>query len=61
MDGMIDIFIQDLDSTNGVYVNDAPVKRLQLQNSDTVRIAWTDFKLISDKVDKLAKTSVIAR
>ena len=61
MDGLIDIFIEDLDSTNGVYVNDKLVKRQQLQNFDAVRIAWTDFKLVSDKVDKLAKTSVIAR
>ena len=56
-----DIFIEDLNSTNGVFVNDMPVKKLQLQNSDMVRIAWTDFKLVSEKVDKLAKTSVIAR
>ena len=48
-------------STNGVYVNDMLVKKQQLQNFDMVRIAWTDFKLVSDKVDKLAKTSVIAR
>lgn len=61
MDGLIDIFIEDMNSTNGVYVNDEKVKRQQLQNLDTVRIAWTDFKLVSDKTDKLAKTSVIAR
>ncbi len=61
MDGLIDIFIEDLGSTNGVYVNEKLVKKQQLQNADAVRIAWTDFKLVSDKVDKLAKTSVIAR
>ena len=61
MDGLIDIYIEDLNSTNGVYVNDKLVKKQQLLNKDMVRIAWTDFKLLSDKVDKLAKTSVIAR
>lgn len=61
MDGLIDIFIEDLDSTNGVFVNEEMVTRQQLQNFDMVRIAWTDFKLVSDKGATLAKTSVIAR
>ncbi len=61
LDGLIDIYIEDLNSTNGVYVNDKLVKKQQLLNKDMVRIAWTDYKLLSDKVDKLAKTSVIAR
>ena len=61
MDGLIDIFIEDLNSTNGVFVNERSVKKQQLQNFDMVRIAWTDFKLVSDKGVNLAKTSVIAR
>jgi len=59
MDGLIDIFIEDLGSTNGTFVNKAPVKRRQLQNFDYVRIAFTDFKLVADKKAKLAKTTVI--
>lgn len=59
MDGLIDIFIEDLGSTNGTLVNHAPVKRQQLHNLDYIRIAFTEFKLISDKNAKLAKTSVI--
>ena len=59
MDGLIDIFIEDLGSTNGTYVNKAPVRRQQLQNFDYIRIAFTDFKLVADKKAKLAKTSVI--
>jgi pSer/pThr/pTyr-binding forkhead associated (FHA) protein len=61
MDGLIDIFIEDLGSTNGTFVNEEQVKRQQLQNSDYIQIAWTDFKLVSDKDVRLAKTSVIAR
>ena len=61
MDGLIDIFIEDMGSTNGTFVNEQQVKRRQLQNLDYVRIAWTDFKLVSDKDVRLAKTSVIAR
>ena len=59
LDGLIDIFIEDLGSTNGTFVNQVPVKRQQLQNSDYIRIAFTDFKLVADKSAKLAKTSVI--
>jgi pSer/pThr/pTyr-binding forkhead associated (FHA) protein len=59
MDGLIDIFIEDLGSTNGTYVNQAPVRRQQLQNFDYIRIAFTDFKLVADKKAKLAKTTVI--
>jgi pSer/pThr/pTyr-binding forkhead associated (FHA) protein len=59
LDGCIDIFIEDLGSTNGTYVNHAPVKRQQLQNSDYINIAFTDFKLVADKNAKLARTTVI--
>ncbi len=61
MDGLMDIFIEDLDSTNGTFVNGAPVKRQQLQNFDTIRIAWTDFKLVTDKGEALSETAVIVR
>ena len=59
MDGLIDIFIEDLGSTNGTFVNHVPVKRQQLQNFDYIRIAFTDFKLVADGKAKLAKTTVI--
>ncbi len=61
MDGLIDIFIEDLGSTNGTFVNQMRVKRQQLQNFDYIKIAFTDFKLVADKNAKLAKTSVILR
>ena len=59
LDGIIDIFIEDLKSTNGTFVNDAPIRRQQLQHSDYIRIAFTNFKLVADKGAKLAKTSVM--
>ena len=59
LDGIIDIFIEDLKSTNGTFVNEAPVRRQQLQHSDYIRIAFTNFKLVADKGAKLAKTSVM--
>ncbi|MDJ0777400.1 MAG: FHA domain-containing protein [Gammaproteobacteria bacterium] len=59
MNGLIDVFIEDLGSTNGTFVNDDSIQRQQLQNQDYVRIAWTNFKLVTDFNPKLAKTSVI--
>ncbi len=61
MDGLIDIFIEDLGSTNGTFVNEESVKRLQIQNFDFIRIAWTDFKLVSDKGTKITRTAIIAQ
>ena len=61
MAGLIDVFIEDLGSTNGTFVNDESVKRRQLQSQDHVRIAWTEFKMVSDMNPRLAKTSVILR
>ena len=59
LEGFTDIFIEDLNSNNGTFVNDAQVKRKQIQNFDYIRIAFTNFKLISDKTATLARTSVI--
>ena len=61
MDGVFDTFIEDLGSTNGTFVNDERVKRQQLYNSDHVRIAWTNFKLVYGMDDDLEQTSVIAQ
>ncbi len=60
MEGVIDIFIEDLNSTNGTFVNEERVKRKQLHNSDYIRIAWTKFKLVSDQDTDIEETSVIA-
>jgi pSer/pThr/pTyr-binding forkhead associated (FHA) protein len=59
LEGFTDIFIEDLGSTNGTFVNDQLVKRTQIQNFDYIRIAFTDFKLIADKTATLARTTVI--
>ena len=61
MEGVFDTFIEDLDSTNGTFVNDERVKRQQLFNSDHIRIAWTNFKIVYDKADDFEETSIIAQ
>jgi pSer/pThr/pTyr-binding forkhead associated (FHA) protein len=61
MEGVFDTFIEDLDSTNGTFVNEARVKRQQLYNADRIRIGWAEFKLVQDKAENLEQTAIIAR
>ena len=61
MDGVFDTYIEDRRSTNGTFVNDQRVKRQQLYNSDHIRIAWTNFRLVYDQADDFEQTAIIAQ
>jgi len=41
------VYIEDLGSTNGTFVNDTEVKREKLRNGDLIKIGGTIFKFIS--------------
>ncbi len=43
-----DVFIEDLNSTNGTYVNGRAIKKQQLQNGDTVEIGKYKIKFVHD-------------
>jgi pSer/pThr/pTyr-binding forkhead associated (FHA) protein len=43
-----DVFLEDLNSTNGTYVNGKAIKKQQLQNGDTVEIGKYKIKFIHD-------------
>jgi pSer/pThr/pTyr-binding forkhead associated (FHA) protein len=57
---LTDIFIEDLDSMNGIYVNDEQVSRQIIQNKDRIRIAFTEFILVTDVTGNLSRTTVMA-
>ncbi|MDH5183752.1 MAG: FHA domain-containing protein, partial [Gammaproteobacteria bacterium] len=40
--------IEDLDSTNGTFINDQQIKRQQLRNNDLIRIAFHEFRFIDE-------------
>jgi diguanylate cyclase (GGDEF)-like protein len=41
------IFIEDMGSTNGTYVNDVPIKRERLRHGDLLKVGGVVFKFIS--------------
>ncbi|MDO9438953.1 FHA domain-containing protein [Hydrogenophaga sp.] len=59
MSGM-DVFLEDLNSTNGTYVNGKAIKKQQLQNGDSVEIGKYKIKFVHEgAADSVEKTTVI--
>lgn len=50
-----DSFLEDLDSTNGVRVNNLPVKKCVLQDGDEIKIGKFLVKYIYEELPELAK------
>ena len=42
-----DTYVEDLESTNGTYLNDAPVKRKKLDHGDLLKVGGVVFKFVS--------------
>jgi pSer/pThr/pTyr-binding forkhead associated (FHA) protein len=50
-------WLEDLDSTNGTYVNGKRVfVRVRLHHNDIIRLAWSQFKFIDEQDLGLEKT-----
>lgn len=59
MSGM-DVFLEDLNSTNGTYVNGKAIKKQQLQNGDAVEIGKYKIKFVHEGAsESYEKTTVI--
>ena len=55
-----DVFIEDLNSTNGTYVNGKAAKKQQLQNGDTVEVGKYKIKFVNEAVsDGFEKTMMV--
>lgn len=55
-----EFYIEDLDSTNGTFVNDKKIKgRMRLHHNDIVRMAWNKFKFIDDMEATAEKTALM--
>ncbi len=56
----VEVHVEDLNSTNGTYINGKAVKKQLLQNSDTVEIGKYKIKYVNEEADAgLEKTAII--
>lgn len=52
-----EIYIEDLKSTNGTFVNELKLEGKQrLHHQDVIRLAWNQFKLIDPKEVEMGET-----
>jgi pSer/pThr/pTyr-binding forkhead associated (FHA) protein len=54
-----DVFIEDLNSTNGTYINGKAIKKQLLVHNDTVEIGKYRIKYLIDEVPDYEKTMVL--
>ena len=54
-----DVFIEDLNSTNGTYINGKAIKRQLLAHNDTVEIGKYKIKYLVDEPGQYEKTMVL--
>jgi pSer/pThr/pTyr-binding forkhead associated (FHA) protein len=54
-----DVFIEDLNSTNGTYINGKAVKKHLLQHNDTVEIGKYKIKFLVDEGSDYEKTMIM--
>lgn len=60
LEGAIEIFLEDLNSKNGTFVNGKKISgRQSLSNNDVVRFAWNEFKLIDTDAQSLEATALM--
>jgi hypothetical protein len=55
----IDVFIEDLNSTNGTYINGKAVKKQLLNHNDTVEIGKYKIKYLADEGHDYEKTMIM--
>jgi len=54
-----DVFIEDLNSTNGTYINGKAIKKQLLQHNDTVEIGKYKIKYLVDESGDYEKTMIM--
>ncbi len=60
LEGTVDYYITDSNSTNGTFVNDLRIgERQRLNNNDMVRIGWNEFRFVDEDENAMEKTAYI--
>ncbi len=55
-----DVYLEDLNSTNGTYVNGKAAKRQLLRNGDSVEVGKYKIKFVADAIDEAQERAVAA-
>lgn len=55
-----DVFVEDLESTNGTLVNGKKVQRRQLHHGDTLRIGQHDIRFVDESAQNLEATVILS-
>ncbi|MBC7666238.1 MAG: FHA domain-containing protein, partial [Caulobacter sp.] len=56
-----DVFIEDLNSTNGTYINGKAVKKQLLSNNDVVEVGKYRIKFLAEDAEDYEKTMILRR
>lgn len=60
--GVLKFVLQDLDSTNGSYINEQKIDQQQLlRHKDIVRIGWNNFTFINEDEIDMEKTREVKK
>lgn len=60
LEGTVDYYITDNNSTNGTFVNDLRITgRQRLNSNDIVRIGWNEFRFVDEEESAMEKTAYI--
>ena len=59
MEGLLDVWARDLDSTNGTIVNGRRIQRHLLSHEDVVRIGTHQFKLVEESAVAAQRTRML--
>lgn len=60
-EGKLVYFLEDLDSTNGSFVNEERIKKQQLHHKDEIRVGWKVFTFIDETAVDIEKTSEVKK
>jgi hypothetical protein len=55
-----EVYLEDLNSTNGTYVNGKAAKKQMLHNGDTVEVGKYQIRFVNDAVDCSAEKTLLA-
>ena len=59
--GEVAYFLEDLDSTNGSFINEKKIKKQLLHHNDSLRIGWNVFTFINENEVDFEKTTKIKK